>query len=578
MSDTYKDLMDISKRRGFIWPSFEIHGSASGFYDYGPLGKKLLDNIKEKWKNYYIQKEGFEEVKSTTIMSKPVFEASGHLSGFEDALTQCKECNNSFRADHLIEEHIEVEPDSLSNKKIEQKIENHNVRCPECGGTLGEVYSFNLMFKTNIGPGKGRAAYLRPETAQGIFVNFNYLYKYNRKSLPFGVVQTGRAYRNEISPRKGVIRMREFQQMEAEVFVEPNEKNHPNFSKVEKEELRLFPIKNQKEDKGYINISTKKAVEKNIIGSEILAYYLAFSKRILKDIGLNIQKIRFRQHLPEERAHYASDCWDIEGETDRFGWIELAGISDRGDYDLKKHAEKSGESLTAFKEFEEPKKLEKWVIEPNMDVLGPKHKQKADIIAEKLKEQDPQKIKKELENNSFILELDEETVEINSEEVNIQKTTKTIKGENIFPHIIEPSFGIDRILYLLMEHSYKKDKLGEGQRSYFNFKPEISPIDLAVFPLMKEEELKLEAEKIYEELNKEYEVVYDENGSIGKRYRRQDEIGTPYCITIDYETLEDDSVTIRQLTSGKQKRVEYKELKSTINDLFSNKKNFKDLK
>lgn len=570
MPDLYKEIMDISKRRGFIWPSFEIHGSASGFYDYGPLGSKLTDNIKSVWKEYFVKKEGFEEVKTSTILSEPVFEASGHLSGFEDALTQCKNCNKSFRADHLIEEFVKVEADTLSNEEIEEKIQKNNITCPECGGELNSVYDFNLMFKTHIGPGNGRKAYLRPETAQGIFVNFNYLYQFNRKSIPFGVIQIGRAYRNEISPRKGVIRMREFQQMEAEVFVDPKDKTHPNFEDMENTELSLFPIENQKNEDSYLNITAREAIEKEIIGSELLTYYMAMAKKILMDIGLNEEKIRFRQHLPEERAHYASDCWDVEGKSDRFGWIELAGISDRSSYDLKKHAEKSGKNLKAFKEFDEPKEKEKWIIEPEMDVLGPKYKEKASILAEKLKKQDPIKLKEKIEDSSFTLMVEGNEFEITDEEVSIRKEKEVVDGERYFPHVIEPSFGLDRIFYLLMEHSFKKDELGKEERRYFDFKPNISPVDLAVFPLVKNEELIEKAKSVYELLDSKYKTIYDDSGSIGKRYRRQDEIGTPYCITIDHETLEDESVTIREKSSGNQVRVDIGEIKSYLKRRFKN--------
>lgn len=578
MSDLYKEIMDISKRRGIIWPSFEIHGSASGFYDYGPLGEKLLENIEEKWKKYYVDKEGFKEVNTTTIMSEPVFEASGHLSGFEDAITQCKNCNTSYRADHLVEEFVEVEPDTLSNQEIEEEIERNGVNCPECGGELGKVYDFNLMFKTQIGPGKGRPAYLRPETAQGIFVNFNYLYQFNRKKLPFGVVQTGRAYRNEISPRKGVIRLREFQQMEAEVFVEPNKKTHPKFDEVKEKELTLFPITNQKNgNKDYLKKSAQEAVNEDIIGSQILAYYLALSKQILKEIGLDEEKIRFRQHLPEERAHYASDCWDVEAKSERFGWIELAGISDRSDYDLRKHEQKSGKNLKAFREFEEPKKTEEWVIEPEMDELGPKYKQKASKIAKKLKQHDPKKLKNQIKDSSHQIEIDDEKIEISKEEVSIEKKEKTIEGENFYPHIIEPSYGLDRILYILIEHSFKKDELGEGERRYFDFNTNISPLDVAVFPLIKEEELVAKAQETYSKLEKDFDIAYDDSGSIGKRYRRQDEIGTPYCVTIDHETLENNSVTLRELKTAKQVRIKIKNLKPTIRKLITGKKQFKEL-
>ncbi len=576
MSDNYEEIMDISKRRGFIWPSFEIHGGASGFYDYGPLGSNLLDNIEKNWKRHYKEIEGFSEITTTNIMSESVFEASGHLSGFEDSLTKCKECNKSFRADHLIEDFVEVEPDTLSNKKIEEKIKENNVTCPECNGGLGEVYDFNLMFETNIGPGKGRPAYLRPETAQGIFVNFNYLYQFNRKKIPFGVIQTGRAYRNEISPRKGVVRMREFQQMEAEVFVEPEKKTHSSFSDVSDQKLTLYPINHQKNNKDYLECPAKEAVENGIVDSELLAYYLVLSKEFLLNIGLDVEKLRFRQHLPEERAHYASDCWDVEARSERFGWIELAGISDREDYDLKKHSEESNKDLRAFKKYEEPIKKTKHVIEPNMDLIGPKYKEDAKKVVEKLKSRNPVKLEESLEDGEVEIEVGEEKFVVNDDMVDITKKEEIVKGEKYFPHVIEPSYGLDRITYVLMEHSFEKDIVDDEERTYFGFSPKISPIKVAVFPLTKEEDLVKKAREVYDSIKNDFEAIYDDSGSIGRRYRRQDEIGTPYCITIDHETLENETVTVRDRDTTKQVRFSINKIIRDLNKFVSGEEDIFD--
>lgn len=576
MTDKYKEISDIAKRRGFFWPSFQIHGSASGFYDYGPLGSKLLNNIEIAWREFFKEKEGFFEVNSTNIMSKSVFEASGHLEGFEDASTQCHNCNKSFRADHLIEKYVDIEADTLSNEEIQEKINEKDINCPECGGSLEDVYNFNLMFKTNIGPGNGRSGYLRPETAQGIFVNFPFLYQSNRKELPFGVIQTGRAFRNEISPRKGVIRMREFQQMEAEVFVEPNKKIHPSFDEIKDTELSLFPIENQRNQEGCVSVTAKKAFEEDIVDNELLTYYLAITKKFFSQIGLDIEKTRFRQHLPEERAHYASDCWDAEGLSERFGWIELAGISDREDYDLKKHGEKTGKDLKAFREFEESKERSKQFIEPKMEKLGPKYRDKIQDIIEALKNQDAAELKKELKKNSFLIELDGEEYVIEEEDVEIKEKKEVIEGEKFYPHVIEPSYGLDRITYLTMEHSFKKDVVDEEERNLFLFSKKISPIDVGVFPLVKDEELIKKSKEVFNELNKDFEVIFDESGTIGRRYRRQDEIGTPFCVTIDYESIEDESVTIREIESTKQIRIKIEELKEELNNLFLGKKDFFD--
>ncbi|OKY77680.1 MAG: Glycyl-tRNA synthetase class II [Candidatus Methanohalarchaeum thermophilum] len=578
MTDIYDKITEISKRRGFFWPSFDIYGSASGFYDYGPLGTKLIKNIKSKWRDYYINKESFDEIISTTIMSEDVFRASGHLDGFEDAMTECNNCNKSFRADHLVEDFTEEQADSLSNQKIYELIKENEVSCPACGGELGEVYNFNLMFKTSIGPGTGRNGYLRPETAQGMFVDFPYLQDTNRGKLPFGVVQIGRAYRNEISPRQGVIRLREFLQMEAEVFVKPGEKNHPSFSKVKDEKVKLYSIDQQEEKEGKPQkIKLEEALKSGLIGSEILAYYIGLTKKFLLDLGIDQSKLRFRQHLDEERAHYAEDCWDAEAKSDRFGWIELAGISDRTNYDLKKHGKNSNQDLRAFDKYKEPKKIEKKVISPNMDKLGPKFKDKSKKIAESLKDIRPEKMEKLLDKEKFEIEIDGEKFKLDDRYVEVEKKIEKRSGERFYPHVIEPSYGLDRITYITIEHSYDEDVLDEEKRKVIRFNKIVSPIDVAVFPLIEDKKLLNKSQKVIDSLDNELNTVYDESGSIGRRYRRQDEIGTPYCITIDHQTIEDNTVTIRERDSTDQIRVKISDINTTINKLTKNKVKFNEL-
>jgi len=569
MNDVYNELLDIGKRRGLLWPSFEIYGSAAGFFDYGPLGSKILDEITSLWRNYYIKKEGFEEINTTNIMSEPVFEGSGHLDGFDDSMTNCNDCNSSFRADHLIENFVDIQADSLSNEKIKQIIDGENINCPKCGGSLGEVYNFNLMFKTNIGPGSARAGYLRPETAQGIFVNFPYLYKYNRESLPFGVVQIGRAYRNEISPRQGVIRLREFLQMEAEVFVDPNKKIHPKFSELGDEEIALFDTEKQSKGENAVKIKIGEAVEKGIIDNEMLAYYIVLTKHFLINLGIDEDKLRFRQHMEDEMAHYASDCWDAEAKSERFGWVELVGVADRCSYDLEKHEEKSGMDMTAFREFDESKTEEKLIIEPKMDKIGPKFKEKAKDVVEKIEEKDSVEIKKEMEEDTIDLCIDGETIKLDGKYVNVSEEKEIMDGEKFYPHVIEPSYGLDRIFYITLEHSIEKDVQDGEERTYLKLPTNIAPIKVAVFPLLSKDRFKEEAERIYKTLSKKFETVYDDSGSIGRRYRRQDEVGTPYCITVDHKTLEDNTVTLRERDSTSQVRVNSKDLAEIIKELIS---------
>ena len=465
------ETAELARRRGFIWQAFEIYGGAAGFYDYGPLGALLKRRIEDKWREFY-RREGFYEIETTTIAPRGVFEASGHLECFTDPAVVCKRCKSAFRVD----EHVKV-----------------GVNCPECGGELEASGEFNLMFQTRIGVSKGEneeqaarksEAYMRPETAQGIFIDFLRLLKFNRDKLPFGIMQVGKAYRNEISPRQSLIRLREFTLAEVEVFVDSTEKNaHPRFEEVRDRMLKLVPNEGEAGEK-----SVEDAVSLGIIANEYLGYHVARVAEFLERIGVPREKLHFRQHQKDEMAHYATDCWDAEFFSDRYGWMEIVGIADRSDYDLSAHASS--------------------------------------------------------------LDLD--------------MRVHTESGK-ITPHVIEPSFGIDRIIYALLESAFDEEQVDEESRRVLRFKSEIAPIKAAVFPLLNRDELKSKAMEVFQMLrDASFFVEYDNSGSIGKRYRRQDEIGTPYCITIDYDTLEDDTVTVRERDTMKQVRVPIAELKEVL--------------
>ncbi len=464
------EIAELARRRGFLWQAFEIYGGAAGFYDYGPLGALLKRRIEEEWRDFYMR-EGFYEIETTNIAPREIFESSGHLESFTDQAVACKHCKSFFRVGE--------------NIKVSEK-------CPECGGELEAAGEFNLMFQTRIGVPKGESdngvkkseSYLRPETAQGIFLNFQRLLRFNRDKLPFGVIQIGKAYRNEISPRKSLIRLREFTLAEAEVFVDPREKNnHPRFEDVKDRMLRIVPGEDKEEEK-----SVEEAVRSRIIANEYLGYHIAKVDEFLERIGIPRAKIRFRQHRREEMAHYATDCWDAEFLSERYGWMEIVGVADRGDYDLSAHASFS-----------------------NVDMS---------VHAEPVK---------------------------------------------IIPHVIEPSYGIDRIIYALLESSFYEEQVGKENRRVLRLKSEIAPIKAAVFPLLNRDELKINAREVFQKLkDASIFVEYDDSGSIGRRYRRQDEIGTPYCITIDYETLEDNTVTIRERDTMKQVRVPIAEIKDVL--------------
>ena len=564
--DIYEKIMDLAKRRGYLWSSFEIYGGIAGFVDYGPLGCLLKNNIIAKFREQYIVKEGFYEIESPTVTPYEVLKASGHVDNFTDPIVECKNCLESFRADHLIEEFVDVDTEGKTLKELEKLIRKHNIRCPKCGGELGEVKKFNLMFVTFIGPGGKRTGYMRPETAQGIFIQFRRLAQFFRNKLPFGVVQIGKSYRNEISPRQGVIRLREFTQAEIEYFVHPERKEHEKFDLVKDEVVTLLPAERQmdenlKEDEKIIKITIGEAVKKGIIRHQTIAYFIALTKKFLENIGIDKDKIRFRQHLPNEMAHYAIDCWDAEIYTERFGWIECVGIADRTDYDLRSHSAHSGVELSVFVEFDEPKEIETYEINLNYKVVGRIFKKDTKAIEAYINNLDEKALEefvKTLERDGKItINIDGKEFEILKDYVEIKKVKKVIKGEKVIPHVIEPSYGIDRITYCLLEHSYRE----EEDRVYLDLKPSIAPIKAYVLPLVNREDMPKIAKEI-EQMLRENGIIaeYDDSGAIGRRYMRADEIGVPFCITVDGQTLKDRTVTIRERNTREQVRVKIDEL------------------
>ncbi|MGI6015156.1 MAG: glycine--tRNA ligase [Methanothrix sp.] len=541
---------ELARRRGFLWPAFELYGGAAGFYDYGPLGAPLKRRIEDIWRQYFVISEGFAEIEAPTIGVEGIFQASGHLSGFSDPLTGCKECKEVYRADHLIKHIVEV-PDALSNEEIFQCMQENEIVCPECGGELSTVYEFNLMFKTMIGPENKMAGYLRPETAQGMFINFPRLLRYFRGALPFAAVQIGKSYRNEISPRQGVIRLREFTQAEAEIFIDPRDKSHPRFSDIQ--DIRMKFYSQEAQERGEEEeMSFGQAVERGVVAHQILAYYVARTYQYLLEVGIDPQRLRFRQHKADEMAHYAADCWDAEVLLDRLGWIELVGVADRTDYDLKAHTAISKVNLSVFVHYDQPQKRKKIVVKPDFKALGPMFKSKAKAVGEALRSLAPE----ELAGEKIQVSVDGERIDIDPALVSFEEVEEEVRGEEVVPHVIEPSFGIDRILYSILDHSYYEDEIDGEKRAVLRLKSQIAPIEVAVLPLMDRSELVGPAKEILEELrSRGMRTDYDTSGSIGRRYRRNDEIGTPYEVTVDYETIEEGTVTIRDRDSMSQVRV-----------------------
>jgi len=550
------DLLSLCKRRGFIWPSYEIYGGVAGMFDYGPLGIVMRNNIVEAWRSIYKGREGFVEIDSETVNPVPVFKASGHVDEFSDLITYCEECKEPFRADHLAKG-LHDNPDILSPKQLEELFVKENVRCPECKGKLGPVEDFNLMFKTTIGPGSSRVGYLRPETAQGIFVNYPNLYRYNREKLPLGVIQTGRGYRNEIAPRQGMIRMREFNMMEVELFVDPDDKGWERFPNIEKEKITLIPA-----DGKEVTMTVGDTVKKKVIANKVLAYFVYTTQQLMTSIGLDPKKLRFRQHLSDEMAHYAADCWDAEALLS-YGWTEITGVADRGCWDLSRHAEFSGVDMTHFRRFDEPKEIDMDVVKAKHKALGPKFKGKAKDIAAAIESKQP----KDVKNNTITITAGGETMTLSDEFFEIVRIKEKVSGERVVPHVIEPSYGLDRMFYSVLEHAYSYDE--KDDYVTLRLKPNIAPIKVGVFPLMDKDGLDVLAMSIYKELHGSgIESYYDTSGAIGRRYARMDEIGTPWCITVDYASIEEGkdkgTVTIRDRDTREQKRIKASEVRDVI--------------
>lgn len=473
-----KDILDILKRRGIVYPSFEIYGGLSGFYDYGPVGSRIKQNVEDLIREYYVIGEGCMEVQCPTISPENVWIASGHVKNFSDMLTECTNCGEPYRADHLVEEHLNISCAGKSLEELHDVISRNGIKCPKCKGNLGKVYNYNLMFKTMVGS-PGRIAYLRPETAQTTYLAFKRLWEVARKKLPFGVIQIGHSFRNEISPRQGMIRLREFNQAELQYFVDPDNKRADKFSEVAGISAKVLT----KDDKE-LNIALDDAVKQGIIKIELIAYFLGRSLQLFLDMGMPAERLQLRQHKDDERAFYSSDTWDVEYISDVYGKVEILGVSDRSDYDLKAHMTLSGEDMTI-----------------------------------------------------------------------------NIEGKRFIPHVVEVAYGIDRPIYCLLESSYAE----EGERTFMKLPKKIAPYLAGVYPLVNKDGIPEKADDIFNNLRKKGAYVfYDQSGSIGRRYARADEIGVPFCITVDYDTMKDDTVTLRERDTKEQRRIKIGEIPSIL--------------
>jgi len=537
-----QELLSLCKRRGFLWPAYDIYGGVAGLYDYGPLGAALKNNIESLWRDLYVLGEGFQEISCPIVAPEPVFKASGHVDAFSDMYVECMECGETYRPDHLAVG-MHPSPASLSEERLGKLLRENNVKCLSCKGELTSPKRFNLMFKTSIGAGKGKDGYLRPETAQGMFVNFSQVYRFGREKLPVGAIQIGRSFRNEISPRQGLIRLREFSMMEAELFVHPEQKTWPEFDHVKAEKLHLVPSSGSER-----TVSLEEAVRSKVVANEVLAYFMWVTYKFALDLGLDPKRLRFRQHERTEIAHYASDCWDLEAELS-YGWTELVGVADRGCYDVQAHINHSSADLTAFERFDEPREIEEELVRPKFDVMGPIFKGKTKQISDALSKLPPSAVRGKAE---VVVVVGKEKFTVPSSCFEIGTRKEKVSGRKIVPHVIEPSYGVDRILYSLLEHAYHKK---DGYVTLC-LKGLVAPTKAGVFPLMAKDGLDEIAKEIHNSLVLAgHAACYDDSGSIGRRYARMDEIGTPCCITVDYDTKSDGTVTVRERDTAEQTRI-----------------------
>jgi glycyl-tRNA synthetase len=533
------DQEEIAKRRGLYFPSFGIYGGVSGLYDYGPYGSRIRDNIIRIWKQMMLSEGNIAEYDGTAITQASVLKASGHYDRFFDYSVECKKCHTKYRADHIIEEvGFEVK---LSQSWLDEKIRELNLKCKNCGGELGPVQIHKLMFHIDQGNDQ-EGLFLRPETAQGIFINFKEYYRFFREKLPFAIIQVGRGYRNEISPRKALYRLREFNMMECESFFDPvNEKwiNEP----TDKEEIKFLT-----NDGKELMISPKEAFEKGIIKSQPLAYFIGKSYQFFLRIGIDKEKLRYRQHKKDELSHYSSDTWDAEALTS-IGWIEITGIAHRGNYDLSRHIEFSGRDLFAQRTIPQ-KKVYEDIKEIDFAGIRKKFGKDAASLIMQIKEG-----KEEIEIKGAKVDI--------SEFISIRKEEKIVDRENFIPVVVEPSFGLDRIIYTVIDHNLHLRE--ESGYNVLSIPREISPYDVAVLPLLSNDDMEKMAVHIFQDLLlKNINAIYDDSGSIGKRYARYDEVGITYDITIDHDTLKDNTVTLRHRDTKEQIRIRIEDIENKI--------------
>ncbi|KAL5612784.1 hypothetical protein BROUX41_004132 [Berkeleyomyces rouxiae] len=625
----------LLRRRMFYTPGFEIYGGSAGLFDMGPPGVTLQDNIISLWKKHFINEEAMLEVDTTVLTPYDVLKASGHCDKFTDWM--CKDPKNGelLRADHWVKDTLkarlnanklargetvaeEEDPkkkkkaakvtaqkltdevvkeyeeilarlDNYTGAELGELIVKYDMKNPATGVIPGEPKQFNLMFQTQIGPNSANVGFLRPETAQGQFLNFSKLLEFNNNSMPFASACVGRSYRNEISPRGGLLRVREFLMAEIEHFVDPESgKKHARFAEIADTELVLLDRHTQQDGKTDVRkVKIGEAVSSGLVNNETLGYYLVRINKFMEKIGVDMSKLRFRQHMANEMAHYAADCWDCELLTSS-GWVECVGCADRAAYDLEAHAKRTGAPLTVRERLDTPIEEEKWEVEPNRKVFGPLFKKDAKTVENHLLALPQEELaalsKKLAEDKKITVTVPGVAApsDIGAEALKIELKKSIIHTREYFPHVIEPSFGIGRIMYSLIEHSYwtrAADDGGDEARGVLSFPPTISPTKVLVVPLSNNPDFKPLTDKICRKLTSQgIWVRTDISGAtIGKRYSRNDELGTPLGITIDFQSVGDNTVTLRDRDSMTQVRGDEDVIIEAVRALVAGQKTWADI-
>ncbi|KAK0629763.1 hypothetical protein B0T17DRAFT_615501 [Bombardia bombarda] len=615
-------LESMLRRRMFYTPSFEIYGGVSGLYDYGPPGCSLQANIVDAWRKHFILEEDMLEVDCSVLTPHEVLKTSGHVDKFADWM--CKDPKNGeiLRADHFVEDVLELRlrgDKEARGLKIEEKEEDAKKKKKKTKGQeavkledavvqeyeeiLAQIDNYNgqqlgdLIIKhdlknpatgTSIGPSSNLPGYLRPETAQGQFLNFAKLLEFNTGSMPFASASIGKSYRNEISPRAGLLRVREFLMAEIEHYVDPEgHKKHHRFHEVEDIELVLLDRDTQLSGKTTVKkVAIGQAVKSGLVDNETLGYFLARIHLFLKKIGVDQSKIRFRQHMANEMAHYACDCWDAELLTST-GWVECVGCADRSAYDLTVHAKKTGAPLIVRERLDEPRVIEEWDVEIEKKKFGPFYKKDGKTIESAILTTSQEQrgvLAKEMEANGKVVVdvpgVKDGKVEVSKDLLAIKWIKRTENTREYTPNVIEPSFGIGRILYSLIEHNYwtRGSDGGDEARSVLSFPPSIAPTKVLIVPLSSNKDFAPFTRKLSQKLRAAglSSRIDDSSATIGKRYSRNDELGTPFGITIDFQTLKDNTVTLRERDSTRQVRASEDEIIAAIKSLVEGNKTWQD--